>query len=167
MAIRTLAPAIPAASTRPHHAPSAGLHPQYINDSDPKKDDYCRVFSKKKDVVDPETGKIVQKGGRSHTGSCPITWGWKKGKPVLRFCTAEKQEGRIIPVEDAVDAMEKAHKICDAWYKRTGPLPEARPGNPRPYQERFQILAREMSEAEPLKQYALGRSKRRVKQRAR
>ncbi len=33
-----------------------------------------------------------------------------------------------------------------------------------PYQnERFQILAREMSEAEPLKQYALGRSKRRTR----
>jgi hypothetical protein len=164
--MRTLGPAIPAAATRPHHAPSAGLHPQYINDSDPKKDDYCRNFAPKTNEVDPDTGEVRPRGGRSHTGSCPITWGWKQGKPVLRFCSAHRQQGRIIPVDDAVDAMAKAQKICEEWYRRTGPLPEARPGKPRPYNARFQLLAREMSDAEPLRQYALGRSKR-VKRRSR
>lgn len=161
MALRPTAPPISAAATRPHHAPSAGLHPDLVHESNPIKEDYCRVFVPKKDAVDPETGLVTKRGGRSHTGSCPITWGWKKGKPVLRFCTAAKKEGRIIPVNDAIDALTKAHKICDEWYRRTGPLPEAGPGKPRPYQERFQILAREMIHTEPLKQYALGRVRRR------
>lgn len=158
MARRILAQPISAEPRHPVGAPSAGLHPNLIHEDDPKRDNYCLPFLPPK--TSEKTGKTTV--GRSHTGSCPISWGWKGSKPVLRFCTGHRQPGRIIPVDDAIDALEKGRKICEEWYRRTGPLVKPKRGS-RPINERFQILAREMSEAEPLKQYALGRSKRRTR----
>lgn len=126
--------------------PHAGLNPAMLHtDVDSTS---CNPFTP------PHMVKGKLEMGRSLKGSCPIQWVWKHGKPALRFCQAKGKAGRIIPVDDAHDALKKAHKICAEWNAKKTGLPT------RPQGGQYQILAAEMSDSESLKHYALGTATR-------
>jgi hypothetical protein len=102
-------------------------------------------------VADPRyTGRALSKG------ACPITIATKRGKPVLRFCTKHNAPGRIIPVVDIVDAVQKSNELCAQWRARV-------PANASA--ERYFEEARRMSD-ELADRYELGRV-RRVRRRRR
>ena len=73
---------------------------------------------------------------------CPIQFTWHDGKPALRYCKASGQDGRLIPVEDGIDAMHKAQEACAAWRQKgaaafdSAPLERYQLGRVRPRRQR-------------------------------
>jgi hypothetical protein len=126
-------------------SPEEGLNPSMLNTQ--VSSISCAPFEPPHMV----SGKRLM--GRALKGSCPIQWVWKQGKPALRFCHAHGKAGRIIPVRDAVDALEKSRKLCAEWNAKKGTLRERKDGG------QYQILAADMSEGPSLRKYALGRVK--------
>jgi hypothetical protein len=119
-------------------SPSTGLHPEMLNTK--VSSTTCAVFNTKPLI------------GRGFKGSCPVQWIWKNGKPALRFCTAKGKPGRVIPVTDAADALQKARKLCAEWDQKKTKRPRQKNGR------QYQILAEEMSARMP--KYALGKARR-------
>jgi len=135
-------------STTKPESPSAGLDPERLTEK--VSSTTCQIFS-----PPDKNGKV----GRAYKGSCPITWAWKEGKPVLRFCSGKGKPGRIIPVDDAVDAMDKAGKLCATWREKRGRVERDAKG----LSPEFRIVAQEMSDS--LTEYTLGRAPRRRRKR--
>jgi len=156
MAITTISKAVSARlSTTKPSSPSAGLDPERLTEK--VSSTTCQIFNPPK--LD-KNGKLT--AGRALKGSCPITWAWKDGEPALRFCHGKGKPGRIIPVADAEDAMQKAGKLCATWReKRQGVERDEKGMSPQ-----FAVRALEMSDT--LTEYTLGRVKsRRAPQRRR
>jgi hypothetical protein len=156
MAITTISKSVSARlSTTKPASPSAGLDPARLTEKVSSKT--CQIFDPPK--LD-KNGKLT--AGRALKGSCPITWAWKDGEPALRFCHGKGKPGRIIPVTDAEDAMQKAWKLCATWReKRQGVERDEKGMSPQ-----FSVRALEMSDT--LTEYTLGRVKsRRAPQRRR
>lgn len=156
MAITTISKSVSARlrTTKPD-SPSAGLDPERLTEK--VSSTTCQIFNPPK--LD-KNGKLT--AGRALKGSCPITWAWKDGEPALRFCHGKGKPGRIIPVADAEDAMQKAGKLCATWReKRQGVERDEKGMSPQ-----FAVRALEMSDT--LTEYTLGRVKsRRAPQRRR
>lgn len=156
MAITTISKSVSARlSTTKPASPSAGLDPARLTEK--VSSTTCQIFNPPK--LD-KNGKLT--AGRALKGSCPITWAWKDGEPALRFCHGKGKPGRIIPVTDAEDAMQKAGKLCATWReKRQGVERDEKGLSPQ-----FAVRALEMSDT--LTEYTLGRVKsRRAPQRRR
>lgn len=130
-------------------SPSEGLDPSGLHENVASKT--CGIFGEPK-----YNDEGVMTAGRGYKGSCPITWTWKEGKPALRFCHGKGKAGRIIPVEDSYDAMQKASEICVKWQSRAAKIST----DARGLSKEFASEALAMSDSDDLSQYTLGRVRR-------